>query len=64
MIQYDVPRPLKTFWWFVWTFVSPPVMFIIFWGSVANELVEPLSYTQFSYGKGVEVSHSLYVHAQ
>ena len=56
LVQHTVPPKLKRFWCIVWTFISPPVMFIIFWGSVANELVRPLSYSQFSYAAGEEVS--------
>ena len=58
LVQHDIHPRLKTFWFIVWTFISPTVMFIIFWGSVANELVKPLTYSQFSFN-GEEVSESI-----
>lgn len=51
LVKYPVHRYMKIFWWFVWTFVSPVVMIIIFFGSTINELVEPLQYTIFAYSE-------------
>ena len=38
---------MRRFWFFVWTFMSPIIMIIIFFGSVVNEIVQPLQYTVF-----------------
>ena len=60
LVQYTIPPKFKIFWCIMWTFIDPLAMFIIFWGSVANELIEPLTYSQFSYAAGEEVSLTSY----
>lgn len=55
LVQHDVPVVLQKIWFIVWTFISPPVMAIIFIGSVINELVKPLEYTQFTYDIDVRI---------
>ena len=46
-VQYNIHPYMKKLWWFIWTFLSPIIMIIIFFGSVINELIKPLHYTVF-----------------
>ncbi|XP_019853351.1 PREDICTED: sodium-dependent neutral amino acid transporter B(0)AT2-like [Amphimedon queenslandica] len=46
-ISFNLHLYMRRFWFFVWTFMSPIVMIIIFFGSVINEIVQPLQYTVF-----------------
>lgn len=47
----DLAKPisvrLKRNWIIMWKWVGPIVMFIIFLGSVINEIVDPLKYTAY-----------------
>ena len=48
----------------MWKWVGPIVMFIIFLGSVINEIVDPLKYTAYvnvSYNNDVHINIYMYV---
>lgn len=47
-VDFTLHRYVRRFWLFIWTFVSPIIMIIIFFGSVINELIQPLQYTVFN----------------
>lgn len=48
-VTHTVHRYLATFWWIMWTFVDPAVMFVIFIGSVISQLITPLEYTAYGF---------------